>query len=153
MRAIGRYHSVQLHHKVDTRKFGDTIVNNYRVSPLEVRRPDRGSSVTEVRCGACDGVIQLRVHSIRYTKRARRRWLGMVALALLIVAAGSFEIYRFESGHYGDPEFLSIVTPIAWVLGLAATVILGFYWHQEDGVRITAQPTPGASHELLPFVR
>lgn len=138
---------------VSTRKFGDTIVNDYRVFPIEVRRPDRGSSVTEVRCKAGDGVIRLRVHSVQRTKRARRRLLGMVAVALLVVAAGSFEIYRFESGHYDDPGFLSIVTPIAWILGLAATVVLSFRWHQEDGVRIAAQPTPGARHELLPFVR
>ncbi|MFE9100663.1 hypothetical protein [Actinomadura geliboluensis] len=143
---------MQLHHMVSTRQVGDTIVNRYRVSPIEVLRPDQGSSVMEVRCGACDGVIRLRVHSVQRTRRARRRWLGLVTLALLVVAAGSFEIFRFESGHYGDPEFLFIVTPVAWILGLAAAVFLSFRWHQEDGVRITGQPTPGARHELLPFV-
>lgn len=150
---MGRYHSVQLHHMVSTRKFGDTIVAKYRVAPIEVRRPSAGSAVTEVRCRACDGVIQLRVHSVQRTKRARRRWSGMVALAVLVVVAGSYEIFRFESGHYEDPAVLSIVTPIAWVVGLAATVFLSFRWHQEDGVRIIAQPKPGARHELIPLVR
>jgi hypothetical protein len=153
LRAIGEYHSIKLHHMVKARRVGDTTVVNYRVSPVEVRRPDQGSSVTDVRCSACDGVIQLRVHSIQRTKRARRRWLSMVVLALLVVAAGTFEIVRSESGNYRDPVALSFVTPIAWILGLVATVIWSFCWHQEDGVRIVSQSVPGATHQLIPLIR
>jgi hypothetical protein len=81
---------VKLHHFVKARRFGDTSVVTYEVSTIELRRPGQGSSVTEVRCGACGDVVGLRVHSVRRTKRARRRRLGMVSLALLAVAAGAF---------------------------------------------------------------
>jgi hypothetical protein len=153
LRAISSYHSVELHHIVNTRRFGDATVVKYRVSPIRVRRPAQGSSLTEVQCSACDALIQLRVHSTQRTKRARRRWLSMVVLALLAVAAGAFEIVRFESGHYEDPMILALGLPLAAIFGLAATVIWSFRWHQEDGVRIVSQPVPGATHMLIIGVR
>ncbi|MFI0451376.1 hypothetical protein [Actinomadura sp. 6N118] len=142
---------MKLHHRVNARQVSDTIVVNYSVTPIEIRRPDLGSSVIDVRCGACDGVIQLRVHSIQRTKRARRRWLGMVVLALLVVAAGTY--LHFESANYGYSLTLAFAAVMAYILGLAATVFWSLRWFQEDGVRIVSKAVPGASHELIPLVR
>ncbi|MGK5553645.1 hypothetical protein ACSNOI_18695 [Actinomadura kijaniata] len=141
---------MQLHHRLNSRQAGDTIVVDYRVTPVKVRRPDQGSSVVGVRCGACDGVVRLRVHSVQRTRRARRRWWVMVALALSVAAAGTY--LRFRSGHQ-DPMALALVAPMAWILGLAATVFWIFRWHREDGVRVVSESAPGATHELIPLVR
>ena len=125
--AIRKYHSVKLHHIVNARRVGDMNVLDYNMSPLKIRRPDQGSSITDVRCGACDGLISARaVHSIQNTRRARRRWLMMIVLALLMFAGATFDIVRLESVTYHGPMALTFVTPIAWILSLAATVILSF---------------------------
>ncbi|NDU73009.1 hypothetical protein GWI34_10250 [Actinomadura sp. DSM 109109] len=149
MRATGEDHSVKLHHRVSSRQVSDMIVADYRVTPVRVRRPSEGSSLVEVRCGACDRAIPLRVHSIRRTRNARLRWLGMVALALSAVAAGTY--LQFNAAAYGYSIALAIVAPLAFISGLVAAVFLTFRWFQEDGVRVV---TPqGAGHELIPMVR
>ncbi|WP_157419688.1 hypothetical protein [Actinomadura kijaniata] len=78
------------------------------------------------------------------------RWLGMVVLALLVAAAGTY--LRFRSDHQ-DPIALALVAPMAWILGLAAAVFWSFRWYQEDGVRVASKATPGATHELIQLVR
>ncbi|MBA8952592.1 hypothetical protein ACFQU9_21045 [Actinomadura namibiensis] len=141
---------MKLHHRVNSRQVGDTIVVSYRATPIKVRRPAQGSSVVDVRCGACDGTVQLRVHSVQRTRRARLRWLGLVVLALLVAAAGTYLHFRSDCR---DPIALALVALMAWILGLAAAVFWTFRWHLEDGVRIASKSAANAAHELIPFVR
>ena len=144
LRAIREYPSTRLRHIVSAHREPNKIVIYYRPYALGVRRPDQGSSVTDVRCGACHAEVRLRVHSIERTKRARRRWLAMAALGLLLCAGVTYEALRPNSFILqSETAALALTSVVVSVVSLGFAVAGAVLWWVEDGVRLTSQPKQG----------
>jgi hypothetical protein len=150
MRAIGEHGSARIGHLLEREEQPGFTKYTYTINPIRVHRPDHGSSLIDVSCDACDVQLCLRVHSIGRTKRARRLWLMMAALGLLLAGGLSYQVVTVDDPNSPlNQPFALLVAVFAVGIGLAVFFFGIFSWWYENGIHLMSGSERGSRHRML----
>jgi hypothetical protein len=144
LRTITDHPPVWLGHLTSVKSEPHKITYYYGVSPLDIHRPDFGSSLQTVTCHTCAARVQVRVDSIAPIIRKRRLWLVLATAGIPVgVGSGWFGLATNDL----ESAAVALLSVVGAVAGLLVFIIGLIAWWAEHGVKITPPVLPG--HKLL----
>ena len=104
-----------------------TTITSFMTYPMDVRRPDDGTTTALIYCGICREHVAVTVPSVEQTRRLQRAWLSLGVLGLVVDVA-------CIAGLTALPGNSGLVL-LLLVAGIATLLGLGIWW-SEHGVRV-----------------
>jgi hypothetical protein len=148
--------TVYLGHKSDSSlAFGFVWVgvkDHYRTSAHQVRRPAAGETVVELRCAICDTELLLRVRSLEFSQRVRKRCLvtALVGLAITLLAFAVGFITESAGAPIPLSTAIGTILVTAIPVGIVTFGVGAYGWRNEASVRLyTTDDLPDETHRLF----